>query len=306
MEIIKICGQSGFIKGGTNTGTYIFEDGSVLLIDAGHSVQRGVRLAKFLEKNSLYPKYAYTTHEHFDHFEAVAGLKQECPELQLIAHRLAKPYIENLYLGMVYLSSSAIPSFFGRRNNGLEEDFLESGNYRVDIAVENEWRFLNKKFDIIHLPGHCAGQAAILTPDKVCYFGDIILDPKIIETYDMPFLFSITLQEESLNRIKEIDFEYGLIAHSKIFYTKEEILEIADRNMAVIRRYEEDILNLLKNPISREDILANLMQKNKLDCTYSSYHYNNSTVGAFLAKFSHRGIIDFCYERGRMLYYLRG
>lgn len=306
MEIIKISGRSGFIKGGTNTGTYVFEDGSVLLIDAGHSVQRGVRIAKFLEKNSLYPKYMYTTHEHFDHFEAFAGIKQEYPEAKLIAHRLARPYIENLYLGMAYLSSSAISSFFGRRNNGLSEDLLVSDEYQVDIVAEDELRIGDKVFEIVHLPGHCAGQAAIITPDRVCYLGDVILDPRIIDTYDMPFLFSVTLQEKSLNKLKTLDFDYGLIGHSKNFYTKAEIVEIADRNLSVIHRYEQDILSLLEQPITREEILAALMTKNQVDCTFSSYHYNNSTVGAFLAKLSHRGRIDHRYEQGKIWYYLRG
>lgn len=306
MEIIKISGRSGFIKGGTNTGTYVFEDGSVLLIDAGHSVQRGARIAKFLEKNELVPKYMYTTHEHFDHFEATAGIKQEYPEAKLIAHRYAKPYIENLYLGMAYLSSSAIPSFFGRRNNGLSEDLLVSDQYSVDIVVEDRLDIGGESFEIVHLPGHCAGQAAIITPDRVCYLGDVILDPRIIDTYDMPFLFSITLHERSLAQVKELDFDYGLIGHSKSFYSKEEIIGIVDQNLAVIERYEQDIVALLDKPITREEILAALMTKNQVDCTYSSYHYNNSTVGAFLAKLSHQERIDFRYEQGKIWYYLRG
>lgn len=306
MEIIKIQGQSGFFKGGTNTGIYVFESGNVLLIDAGHTVQRGKRLVKHLAKQSLSPAYVFTTHEHFDHFEAFEGIKEEIPSAQLISHYYAKPYIENLYLGMAYLSSSSIPSFFARRGNGLGQNPLESSRYHVDILVEDELVLEGKTFQIIHSPGHCAGQAAIITPDRVCYLGDIVMDNKIIDTYDMPFLFSIELQEESLNRIKTLDFDYGLIAHSKNPYTKDEIVEIAERNLSVIRRYEKDILTLLRQPMSREEILANLMVQNKVDCTYASYHYNNSTVGAFLAKLSHTGEIGYRYCDGRILYHLSG
>ncbi len=303
MQVIEIKGKSGFFKGGTNTGVYFLENGEALIIDAGHTTARGSRIVKYLSKQGVRPKYVYTTHEHFDHFEAFTGIREEIADAELIAHYQAKPYIENLYIGTAYLSSSSIPSFFGRRNGGgLGRDMMKDCGYRVDLAVNTELIIGSERFEIVYLPGHAAGQAVLITPDKVCYLGDLVMDHHIIDTYDMPFLFSIELQTDSLMRLEELDFEYGLIAHGKNFYTKDEIVALADRNLAVMERYEQDILQLLEQPMSRENILASLLCKNQIECTYASYHYNNSTVGAFLAKLANQGRITYNYKEGKIFY----
>ncbi len=306
MEIINIQGRSGMIRGGTNTGVYLFENGEVLLIDVGHTIGRGTRIASFLQKNGKTPAYVFVTHEHYDHLEAFAGVKEEVPSCKLISHSMAKLYIENLYLGMAYLSSSAPPSFFGRRGNGLDENVLEQGRYIVDQTAENELLLNGERFEIVHLPGHCPGQSVLITPDKVAYFGDLLMDHRIIDTYDMPFLFSVELQEQSLQKIKELDFDYGLIGHCKSFYAREEILSVAERNLSVLASYEQDILEILHAEKTREEILSELLVKKNIDCSFSSYHYNNSTLGAFLAKLSNHNQIDFRYKDGKIYYKIGG
>ncbi len=90
MEIINIQGRSGMIRGGTNTGVYLFQNGEVLLIDVGHTIGRGTRIASFLQKNGKTPAYVFVTHEHYDHLEAFAGVKEEVPSCKLISNSMAK------------------------------------------------------------------------------------------------------------------------------------------------------------------------------------------------------------------------
>ena len=305
MDIIKIKGKSGYIKGGTNTGVYEFSDKSVLLIDAGHSVNRGIRMGKMLEELGLTPDYMMTTHEHFDHFEAYAGLKEMYENIKLMSHPLAKPYIENLYLGMAYMTASSIPNFFGRRNNGVISEVLQSGNYTVDRTVSEDIELRGERIQVIHTPGHCAGQMIVITPDKVCYLGDAVLDKSVIESYDMPFLFDIKLHQESLEKIKKLDFDYGIIGHGRHIHTKEAIDDTIDANLEVLERYEKDILALLEDSLTREELLAALLLKNNIQCNYTTYHYNNSTVGAYVAKLSHEDKIDYEYRDGKIYYYLK-
>lgn len=301
MNIINIVGNTGYIKGGTNTGVYIFGE-NALIIDAGHTVMRGERMADFFIKNNIKPEYVYVTHEHFDHFEAFDGIKNRYENAKLIAHKNTKTFIENLSLGMAYLHSSTSPSFFGRRNNDLKNNQFDEGRFKVDITVDEELVLDGEIFKVYHLPGHCMGETVIITPDKVCFLGDTILDNHIIDEYDMPFLYSVELQEISLNKLKTLDFEYGLIGHSKKVYTKSEIVEIVDRNLAVLEKYESDILEFLQTPMSREEILVSLLRKNNIVCSYSSYYYNNSTVGAYIAKLSYQNKIRFVYRNGKIIY----
>ena len=297
MDVNKINGHSYYIKGGTNTGVYVFKDKSALVIDAGHTVGRGRRICTSLEENAMRPRYVYTTHEHFDHYEAFQGIKQTAPHVELIAHEMAKPYIENLYIGKAYLVSSAPSKFQGKRAD-------ESVKYfNVDIAVKDKLTIKDREFEIHHVPGHCMGQALMITDDRVCYLGDSVFDRTIMAKYDMPFLYSIDYQRKSLNKIKNLDFDYGLISHSKNVYNKSEIDKIIDENVEVLDRYESDIIEIVKTPMTREDILHQLLVINEIECNFETYHYNYSTMGAFLTSLADRDMIDYTYDQGKIFYY---
>lgn len=297
MEINKIKGHSYYIKGGTNTGVYVFKDKSALIIDSGHTLSRGRRIVSSLEENGMRARYVYTTHEHFDHFEAFQGIKESAPHVEFISHEMAKPYIENLYIGKAYVVSSAPSRFQGKRADEMKQYFT------VDIAVKDTLEIKDKVFQIHHFPGHCMGQAVVITDDKVCYLGDSVFDRNIMAKYDMPFLYNIDYQRLSLAKIKSLDFEYALIAHSKQVYEKTIVNDIIDENLAVLDRYENDILEILKTPNTREEVLQQLLVINDIDCSFETYHYNYSTTGAFLSSLADRKLIDFSYEQGKLYYY---
>ena len=147
------------------------------------------------------------------------------------------------------------------------------------------------------------GQAVVITDDKVCYLGDSVFDRNIMAKYDMPFLYNIDYQRLSLAKIKSLDFEYALIAHSKQVYEKAIVNDIIDENLAVLDRYENDILEILKTPNTREEVLQQLLVINDIDCSFETYHYNYSTTGAFLSSLADRKLIDFSYEQGKLYYY---
>ena len=52
MNLINISGNTFYIRGGTNTGLYLFDDNSALIIDPGLSGARPNKIIKIL-KNSL-------------------------------------------------------------------------------------------------------------------------------------------------------------------------------------------------------------------------------------------------------------
>lgn len=141
-------------------------------------------------------------------------------------------------------------------------------------------------------------RAVIITDDRVCYLGDSVFDRTIMAKYDMPFLYSIDYQRQSLKKIKNLDFDHGLIAHSKNVYSKSEIDKIIDENVEVLDRYEADIIEILKTPSSREEILQQLLVINEIECNFETYHYNYSTTGAFIASLAERNIIDYTYDQG--------
>lgn len=305
MEITSISGVSGWIKGGTNTGIVEYAPGLVLVIDAGHSVQRGRRMAELLQSQNLIATHMLSTHEHFDHFEAFAGIREHYGDIRLLAHPLARASIDNRVIGLTYLTSSSIPKFWGRRVQGMGKDHLEATDYRVDQEVEAYLELGAQRIALHHVPGHSAGSVVAVTEDGVGYFGDAILDRHVLDSYDIPFLFDIALQERSLLAMKELPIDYGVIAHAKTVFERAELMELIDRNLTVLHQYEEELLMLLKEPKTREDLVAALMQQHQTAYNYVTYQYNYATVGAYLAKLSHMDAIDCACENHRLYYFVK-
>lgn len=70
MNLINISGNTFYIRGGTNTGLYLFDDNSALIIDPGLSGARPNKIIKILNERNIELKYIINTHEHNDHFGA--------------------------------------------------------------------------------------------------------------------------------------------------------------------------------------------------------------------------------------------
>ncbi|MGL5694924.1 MAG: MBL fold metallo-hydrolase, partial [Peptostreptococcaceae bacterium] len=64
MNLINIKGNTYYAKGGTNTGIYLFENKTALMIDPGLSGMRPKRIVDELEKNNIKLEYIINTHEH--------------------------------------------------------------------------------------------------------------------------------------------------------------------------------------------------------------------------------------------------
>ena len=57
MNLINISGNTFYIRGGTNTGLYLFDDNSALIIDPGLSGARPNKIIKILNERNIELKY---------------------------------------------------------------------------------------------------------------------------------------------------------------------------------------------------------------------------------------------------------
>ncbi|MGL5439085.1 MAG: MBL fold metallo-hydrolase [Filifactoraceae bacterium] len=294
----KIKGHTYMIMGGTNTGVFAFRDGSTLLIDPGHSKARGRRLVKILEENKLRTRYCYATHEHMDHFEAYFSIKEENPSVDFLCNEYARIFFEQLYLGNMIMYG-AIP------NKMLGELARPFTTYIENLKslVEGRIKINDKEFMLIHTPGHTMGAGSIMTEDKVIFVGDSIFDERILDKYKIPFIVDTDRFEASLDKLERIDFDFGVIAHSKTPYTKAEISKIIKINKDKIYELRTQVYELLSTPYSREELLKDLMILHEVEVNPEIYHYNNATVGSLLSGLIAKDEITYSVEDGRIIYY---
>ena len=248
MNLINIKENTYYIKGGTNSGIYLFQDGTALIIDPGLIGLRFKRIIKELENNNIKLKFIVNTHEHIDHYGSALQFKMKDPSIKILASKDAKLYIENEDLFSKYIVG-------GKSNKFFDEFFYNSSKYnyeqklKVDEVLQEGTLYLNnEKFKIIEFKGHTPGSIGIMTKDRVLFIGDLLVGKEMLNKYDFLFIYDINEYLKSLEKLKMIDFKYIVLGHSKDILTKEESYELIENHKKSIYKYLNQIIMELKEP----------------------------------------------------------
>nr|WP_317332102.1 MBL fold metallo-hydrolase [uncultured Romboutsia sp.] len=301
MNLTNISGNTFFVRGGTNTGLYLFEDNSALIIDPGLSGARPNKIIKILSEKNIKLKYIINTHEHNDHFGACSQFKEYYKDVEILSSQEAKLYIENLELFSRYIMG-------GKSNIFMDDKLKHRAPKAIDIdTVINEGilNINNKQFEIFNLKGHTSGSIGVLTDDKVLFVGDVLVGEEMLSKYDFLFLFDIKEQIKSLEIIEKIDFKYLVIAHSKKFISKDESYKIIDKHKKAIDKYVNQVRLYLKSPTTIENILKQIIVNNNLSHNYKEYHFFKSSLISLISYLIDLGEVDYILSDGELLYYTK-
>ncbi|MDT8717220.1 MBL fold metallo-hydrolase [Clostridium sp. 19966] len=294
MELTKIKGNTYYINAPTNIGVYSYKNKNCLLIDTGRNNSAARKIEEVLKENGLHVKYIINTHSHMDHCGGNNYFKNEYTGCITYASSKEKIYMENIELHPSILYSS-----FPVKQ--LQE---EGSNIEVDIVPEYGVNKINdEKIEVIPLKGHSPEHIGIITPEKVCFLGDSIFSSDILEKYSLPFLYNVQDQFKTLEAIKEIEADYFVISHAKDIVNKEEIIDLADRNIENIQNYLNDIYELLEKPLTKEELLENIVIINDISLNYRQYHLDYSSVSALLKYLIEKGKVESSIENGKLYYY---
>lgn len=198
MNLTKVKGNTFFIKGGTNTGIYVFEDNTALMIDPGLCGSRPRRVNKVLDENNIQVRYIINTHGHDDHYGACNQFKEYYKDVCIMSSEYDKLYIENPELFSKYIVGGKSNVFM---DNILKNKMLD--DIKIDKSIEaGKIELNNEMFDIIEFQGHTPGSIAVLTKDNVIFVGDLLIGDEILSKYDFLFLYDIQEQINSLEKLK--------------------------------------------------------------------------------------------------------
>ncbi|NMM64203.1 MBL fold metallo-hydrolase [Clostridium sp. P21] len=294
MSLDKIKGNTYYINSVTNSGIFVFKNKNCLIIDTGSNNSDAKKIDDVLVKNNLHPKYIINTHNHLDHCGGNIYFQKNYPGCLVYTSQKEKLFMENQEIQASILSSSSPIKGIDTSNKTLSVDFtLEYGTNKIN----------DEKFEIIPLKGHSIEQIGIITPEKVCFLGDSIFSSEILKKYSFPYLYDIEESINTLNNIKTIDADYFVISHSDKVLCKDEIIELCDKNLANIENYKNQILELLEQPLTREDILENIAVLNDLSFNFYQYHLNFGGVSAFISYLYSKSLIEYSLECGKLYYF---
>lgn len=299
MKLNCIKGNTYYIKGGTNTGIYKFKDGSVLLIDPGLLGMRPKKIINLLEENNLKLKYIINTHEHGDHFEGGIVLLESNPDIKVFSSEEAKVFIENPNFAADY-------SMGGKANEFLNLKLFNEKNKRIkvdEVIKEGSLELNGEQFEIIKLSGHTEGSIGILTSDKVLFVGDLFVASSMLSKFNLLLLYNVKEYLNSIEKIKDIDFEYMVIGHGKEIISKKAIDEVVKNHKESVFKYINQVMELLEDRITMDNILKNILNNNDLSCNYKEYHFYRSTIVSIMSYLIDLKKVDYEIKNGEILYY---
>lgn len=301
MDITNIQGNTYYIKGGTNTGIYIYNDSTALIIDPGLGGLRPKRIIQALDDKDIEIKYIVNTHEHNDHYGACNQFKERYNDAKLLSSEYSKLYIERPELFSKYI--------MGGRSNSFMDGILKGkslGKVSIDAVIEEGVVNLNEvDFNIIEFKGHTPGSIGVLTKDKVLFVGDLLIGDEILDKYDFLFLFDIADYKESLNKLKYLDFDYIVEGHGKRIIEKTDCHRIIEKHEKSIDKYLNQVRNMINEPITLENILKNIINNNKLSNNYKEYHFFKSSLVSLISHLIDLDEIMYKLSDGELLYYTK-
>ncbi|NLO21384.1 MAG: MBL fold metallo-hydrolase [Syntrophomonadaceae bacterium] len=297
MELKKINGNTYYIPGPTNIGLFQFKDKYSLLVDTGSDNSEARKISNMLNSLGISIKYVLNSHEHSDHWGGNLYIKDNYPGSVFYTSSEAALFIENPYLFPLYI-------YGGQPLQELSRDYVRSKQMRLDYLLEAGIEKINgEKFDIIALPGHARGQIGVATRDNVCFIGDALFSPEIIQKYSVPFIMDIASQLNTYELISSLHYDYYVLGHADQIYKGEEMPALIELNRRTLNAYLDLCLNLVDQPKSREDLLEEIIILEDLSVDLNEYYLLSSTLASLLSYLHHRGALKYQIENGRVYFY---
>jgi len=293
LNLEKISGNTHYIKAPTNIGVYIFENKNALLIDSTMNKYESQKIERVLIDNHLKPKHIINTHAHIDHSGGNNYFKEKYPGLETYISKKEKVFMENPEIHYLITSSAYPNKKLKIRKKSKIDHTIETGIYKIN----------DEKFEIIDLSGHAMGDIGIITPDRVAFLGDAIFSQYTLENHTLTYNLHLEKRIESLNKIKEMDADYFVISHGTKILNKEEIRELVEENMKNTNKIISEIVQICKQPSSREEILQKFYITHGIKTKYNGYLVNLSSLTSFLNYMLDNEKIDASVKDGKLVYF---
>jgi glyoxylase-like metal-dependent hydrolase (beta-lactamase superfamily II) len=178
----------------TNRGTAIFRltlarcnifvvsrQGRVILVDTGMNVDRG-RVETALARKGIVPEAVVLTHTHFDHAGNAAWLAREYGAEIIVNIKESESLARgdtpipsgtmSFTRGLVSIGRRITPVFKYEpcRADHVFDETFDLGRYGIDGFV-------------MHTPGHCAGQSAVIIDGEVAIVGDSLINVATVKIF---------------------------------------------------------------------------------------------------------------------------
>lgn len=282
MEPIKVAGNSYYVPSTApsmcNLGLfkgYVIDPGSIGYDDLG--------------KNDIHT--VLISHGHTDHFRRACEFREK--GARVIASKDDALLVRNPEVNIRGLFSWAKPPM------EMVTLFFQGDACEVDQYIE-EWK--DSSIYSVPLPGHTLGEYGFITEDGVFYSSDSLYSEQIWGKYKLPYSIDRDMCEESLNRIKTLDFDHVVPGHGSPL-NRAEAIKAADYHIEALQKVDDIILELAKEPISTEDLVTAISNKMGLYKSINNYWLTVVMLKGHLSSLINKGKVMYKLENYCMYWY---
>ncbi len=282
---LRKLGDSAFLyPGSPSTLIRLFESEAVL-IDPGHGSGRHKDLRREVRKLGLEIKAQLATHGHADHIA--------------VAPRVSAPLFMHRF--EISIAESPLNRELLTFGSKAPEGFLAfQSQEEVKVHAVFEWGDQLFGTKAIRLNGHSPGMTGFLDEENgLIYAGDSFFGERVLQSVGLPYLVDPELYKASIKELQNYAEKGHLLipSHGKPV-EEEEAGELLEFNLKRMEETESLILELLKNPMSMDELAFRIMERYGVEITPQKLALNLVPVRAFIAELYNGGEIEAFVDGG--------
>lgn len=287
-ELVQAAGNTFYMDCPSKVGFFRSEGGEVVLIDSGSDRDAGKKVKRILERENWTLKAIYNTHAHADHIGGNQYLQTQT------GCRIFASGVESAAAEYPILEPTALYGGFAPME--MHSKFLLAKESSVERLTEKS---LPDGMELLSLPGHSYDMAGFRTRDGVVFLADCLAAADTLEKYRIIFLYDVKAYLETLEMVKGLEAECFIPAHAP---QTDEIAPLAQLNIERTLAVAEDITKAMSEPMTFEDLLADLFGRYGLVMNLQQRMLLGSTVKSYLSYLKDAGQIGYSFENNRMLW----
>ncbi|WP_258084325.1 MBL fold metallo-hydrolase [Thermococcus thermotolerans] len=282
---LRKLGDSAYLYPGSPSTLVRVVEGGAVIVDPGHGSGRHKDLKREVRKLGLEIKAQLATHGHADHVAVAPRI-----DAPLFIHRFEFSIAESPLNRELLTFGSKAPEGF------LVFQFSEE----VKVHAVFEWGDVLFGLKAIKLNGHSPGMTGFLDEENgIIYAGDSFFGERVIEAVGLPYLVDPELFKASIKELQNYAEKGFLLIPSHGKAVKgEEAIELLDFNRERVEEVESLIPELLRTPMSIDELALRIMEHYGVKPTPQKLALNLVPLRAFIAQLYNEEGIEAVIDMG--------